>query len=91
MPLFSQGLISAHDPYIYTTMSSELSTGKTVFILAVVVGCFAVLWPKVFYPMLTASVKNAPKEGKLGIPIVFCCSLKYRTSVPHSLSESAVS
>ncbi|KAL7640077.1 UNVERIFIED_CONTAM: hypothetical protein RMT77_009491 [Armadillidium vulgare] len=40
-------------------MSSDLSTGKTIFILAVVVGCFAVLWPKVFYPMLTASVKQS--------------------------------
>ncbi|XP_017799344.1 PREDICTED: probable inactive protein kinase DDB_G0270444 isoform X3 [Habropoda laboriosa] len=29
---------------------------KTIFILAIVAGCFAVLWPKIFYPMLTASV-----------------------------------
>ncbi|XP_022240180.1 resistance to inhibitors of cholinesterase protein 3-like isoform X2 [Limulus polyphemus] len=32
--------------------SSELSTGKSVFVLAVVIGCFAVLWPKIFYPMM---------------------------------------
>ncbi|KAF2362949.1 Resistance to inhibitors of cholinesterase protein 3 N-terminal [Trinorchestia longiramus] len=36
-------------------MSGEFGTGKTIFVLAIVVGCFAVLWPKVFYPMLTAS------------------------------------
>lgn len=31
--------------------NSELSTGKTIFVLTVVAGCFAVLWPKIFYPM----------------------------------------
>ncbi|XP_021938614.1 uncharacterized protein LOC110839082 isoform X10 [Zootermopsis nevadensis] len=37
-------------------MAIEFGTGKTIFILAIVVGCFAVLWPKLFYPMLQASV-----------------------------------
>ncbi|XP_021957526.1 uncharacterized protein LOC110853549 isoform X15 [Folsomia candida] len=32
------------------------SRGKTIFVLAVVVGCFAVLWPRIFYPMFTASL-----------------------------------
>jgi hypothetical protein len=32
------------------------SRGKTIFVLAVVVGCFAILWPKVFFPMFTASI-----------------------------------
>lgn len=47
-------------------MSGEFGTGKTIFVLAIVVGCFAVLWPKIFYPMLTASVKQpAPaRQGK---------------------------
>ncbi|CAG7829786.1 unnamed protein product [Allacma fusca] len=41
-----------------TTSSStgEFSRGKTIFVLAVVIGCFAILWPKIFYPMLTASL-----------------------------------
>nr|CAD7207035.1 unnamed protein product [Timema douglasi] len=44
-------------------MAVEFGTGKTVFILAIVVGCFAVLWPKLFYPMLQASVTTkAPVE-----------------------------
>jgi hypothetical protein len=37
-------------------MAIEFGTGKTIFILAIVVGCFAVLWPKLFYPMLQASL-----------------------------------
>ncbi|KAK8392773.1 hypothetical protein O3P69_014893 [Scylla paramamosain] len=41
-------------------MSGDFGTGKTIFVLAIVVGCFAVLWPKIFYPMLTASVKQPP-------------------------------
>lgn len=40
------------------------SRGKTIFVLAVVVGCFAVLWPKVFYPMFTASISSGD-EGML--------------------------
>jgi len=35
---------------------TEFGPRKTIFILAIVAGCFAVLWPKIFYPMLTASV-----------------------------------
>lgn len=47
-------------------MSGEFGTGKTIFVLAIVVGCFAVLWPKIFYPMLTASVKHptSARQGK---------------------------
>ena len=41
-----------------TKMAVEFGTGKTIFILAIVVGCFAVLWPKLFYPMLQASVNT---------------------------------
>jgi hypothetical protein len=39
-------------------MAVEFGTGKTILILAIVVGCFAVLWPKLFYPMLQASVNS---------------------------------
>ncbi|XP_031847192.1 RIC3 acetylcholine receptor chaperone isoform X3 [Nomia melanderi] len=35
---------------------TDFGPRKTIFILAIVAGCFAVLWPKIFYPMLTASV-----------------------------------
>lgn len=33
----------------------EFGTGKTVLILTIVAACFAVLWPKIFYPMLISS------------------------------------
>ncbi|KAK8727014.1 hypothetical protein OTU49_009881, partial [Cherax quadricarinatus] len=45
-------------------MSGEFGTGKTILVLAIVVGCFAVLWPKIFYPMLTASVKHPPPPAQ---------------------------
>lgn len=49
-------------------MAVEFGTAKTVFILAIVVGCFAILWPKLFYPMLTASVTNrTPIDNTQGI------------------------
>ncbi|XP_043799301.1 uncharacterized protein LOC122718380 isoform X1 [Apis laboriosa] len=35
---------------------TDFGPRKTIFILAIVAGCFAILWPKIFYPMLTASV-----------------------------------
>ena len=36
--------------------SGELSRTKSLIVLAVVVGCFAILWPKIFYPMFQTSV-----------------------------------
>uniref|UniRef100_A0A1B6C4L9 Resistance to inhibitors of cholinesterase protein 3 N-terminal domain-containing protein n=1 Tax=Clastoptera arizonana TaxID=38151 RepID=A0A1B6C4L9_9HEMI len=41
-------------------MATEFGTGKSVFILAIVLGCFAVLWPKIFYPMLQDTVTVKP-------------------------------
>lgn len=43
-------------------MATEFGTGKTVFILAIVIGCFAILWPKIFYPMIQSSVTPTPPE-----------------------------
>ncbi|KAG8238184.1 hypothetical protein J437_LFUL014060, partial [Ladona fulva] len=55
----------------------EFGTGKTIFILAIVVGCFAVLWPKIFYPMLQASI-NVPvtMENSQG-----CCDVIFEKDV----------
>ncbi|XP_066908142.1 uncharacterized protein RIC-3 isoform X2 [Halyomorpha halys] len=36
-------------------MASDFSTGKSIFVLAIVAGCFAILWPNVFYPMIQGS------------------------------------
>jgi len=51
-------------------MAVEFGTGKTICILAIVAGCFAVLWPKLFYPMLQASISTRipidNSQGKMG-------------------------
>ncbi|XP_037071303.1 uncharacterized protein LOC119092446 [Pollicipes pollicipes] len=39
--------------------ATEFSSGKTVLILSLVIGCFAILWPRIFYPMLQASISSA--------------------------------
>lgn len=45
----------------------EFGTGKTVVILSIVAACFAVLWPKIFYPMLTAiSTKKMDSDDTSG-------------------------
>lgn len=43
-------------------MPSEITTGKTVLILAAVVGCFAVLWPRLFHPMLQSALYETTKN-----------------------------
>lgn len=47
---------SASSPSPAAEDSSHFPRAKTVLALTVVVGCFAILWPKIFYPMLTASL-----------------------------------
>ncbi|XP_050526033.1 uncharacterized protein LOC126896907 isoform X2 [Daktulosphaira vitifoliae] len=44
-------------------MASEISQGKTICVLAVVAGCFAVLWPSLFYPMLKGSFGPQHQTG----------------------------
>ncbi|KAK9892219.1 hypothetical protein WA026_019022 [Henosepilachna vigintioctopunctata] len=39
-------------------MEDDFSPKKTMVILVIVVGCFAVLWPSVFYPMLVGSANQ---------------------------------
>ena len=47
-------------------MNEGLSPKKTAFIIVTVIGCIAILWPKVFYPMMFggATVKPAIKEQR---------------------------
>lgn len=39
---------------------AEIGTGKTIFVIAVVLGCFAVLYPKIFYHMMFDEKKDKP-------------------------------
>ncbi|XP_060515857.1 interaptin isoform X2 [Cylas formicarius] len=65
---------------------SKLSSGddfspkKTILVLVVVVGCFAVLWPKLFYPMLVANVNNQIKPGPID-KTTRCCDVIYDTDL----------
>ena len=43
-----------------TTPEPEIGTGKTIFVIAVVLGCFAVLYPKIFYHMMFDEKKDKP-------------------------------
>ena len=46
-----------HDP-----PGSDFGQGKTIVVLAIVVGCFAILWPKIFYPMLFGETSTEKQE-----------------------------
>lgn len=44
---------SASSYYPYSQSDTPpLGPRKTIFVLATVVGCIAILWPKIFYPMM---------------------------------------
>ena len=46
------------------------STAKTVLVVAIVMGCFAVLYPKIFYPMLfETSYNHKPKSGEFSTEV----------------------
>ncbi|XP_037086391.1 uncharacterized protein LOC119107123 isoform X2 [Pollicipes pollicipes] len=55
------------------------SSGRSVLILSLVVGCFALLWPRIFYPMLQTSFASAPDiatqevSGTYQPSILPCC------------------
>lgn len=44
-------------------MAQDLSRGKSACILAVVVGCFAILWPSIFHPLLKGSILPSRDDG----------------------------
>ncbi|KAK2575165.1 hypothetical protein KPH14_002568 [Odynerus spinipes] len=54
---------------------TDFGPRKTIFILAIVAGCFAVLWPKIFYPMLTASVNSHHSTSDA------CCEVLFESDV----------
>ncbi|XP_060843284.1 uncharacterized protein LOC132923356 isoform X2 [Rhopalosiphum padi] len=54
-------------------MATEISQSKTICILAVVAGCFAILWPSLFYPMLKGSFAPPTHTG--------CCNVLSNTDV----------
>lgn len=53
--------------------SPGLGPKKTFFVLVTVVGCIAILWPKVFYPMIFSGQndKKVVKEHRTGAGELF--------------------
>uniref|UniRef100_A0A0A9ZH74 Resistance to inhibitors of cholinesterase protein 3 n=1 Tax=Lygus hesperus TaxID=30085 RepID=A0A0A9ZH74_LYGHE len=44
---------------------SDFTTSKSIFVLAIVAGCFAILWPNVFYPMFQGQpLDKIAEQGK---------------------------
>lgn len=52
---------------VQNKMSGESDFGprKTLIVLTIVAGCFAILWPKIFYPMLIGpgNTPHSPIDG----------------------------
>lgn len=46
-------------PSLPIYVNEGLSPKKTALIIVTVVGCIAILWPKVFYPMMFATAPSA--------------------------------
>lgn len=71
-----------YQPYNNQNDTPPLGPRKTIFVLATVIGCIAILWPKIFYPMMFGSsevpqIKNTYinkdlKPGGKFIEILFC-------------------
>lgn len=51
----SQQTPSQYYPYNNQSDTPPLGPRKTIFVLATVIGCIAILWPKIFYPMMFGS------------------------------------
>ncbi|KAL1462100.1 hypothetical protein MTO96_027302 [Rhipicephalus appendiculatus] len=73
--------------------NSDIGVGKSIAVLAIVVGCFTVLWPKVFYPMMQAafSITFSSQEGQDGmIPGRGAQSRMHEGHGPGPTSQSGV-
>lgn len=44
-----------------TNEPAGLGPRKTLFVLVTVVGCIAILWPKIFHPMMFGAPNQPPK------------------------------
>lgn len=45
-----------------TTNDGPLGPRKTLFVLVTVIGCIAILWPKIFYPMMFSTPAGPPVD-----------------------------
>ncbi|XP_045466353.1 uncharacterized protein LOC123675126 isoform X2 [Harmonia axyridis] len=61
-------------------MENEFTPKKTMIIMVIVVACFAVLWPKIFYPMLVGSANQRIKPSAID-KTTGCCYVLSETDV----------
>ncbi|GAB6023718.1 hypothetical protein CHUAL_008477 [Chamberlinius hualienensis] len=61
--------------------TNELGPAKTVVIIAVVIGCFAMLWPKVFYPMMQTVFMITRPKGFNQEKDTVCCDVIYENNM----------
>lgn len=57
----------------------EFGTGKTVLVLVIVAGCFAILWPRVFEPMMQAAFTMTKPRIEAGEQA--CCQVIYENDI----------
>ncbi|XP_055310486.1 uncharacterized protein LOC129573666 isoform X2 [Sitodiplosis mosellana] len=66
-------------PYNQSEATPPLGPRKTIFVLATVIGCIAILWPKIFYPMMFGAsevpIKNNYLNKDLGSKPGGCCGM----------------
>ncbi|XP_044747327.1 VID27-like protein isoform X2 [Coccinella septempunctata] len=63
-----------------TKMENDFTPKKTMIIMVIVVACFAVLWPKIFYPMLVGSANQQIKPSAID-KTTGCCYVLSETDV----------
>ena len=70
-------------------MSIEMTTAKTIAVFAIIFGCFAVLYPKIFHPMLLHLFGASP-EKKTNDDIRKLLSLFGRKQLRHGGEMSGI-
>lgn len=65
-------------------MGTELGVSRSILVLSIVIACFAVLWPKIFYPMLMTAVGSDTMTGRpRQTSPVFSNNERMKTSTQH--------
>lgn len=54
---------TSQTPPSHHQQDGGLGPKKTLFVLVTVVGCIAILWPKIFYPMMFSSPEVPPVKN----------------------------
>lgn len=54
---------SQYYPFNNQSDTAPLGPRKTIFVLATVIGCIAILWPKIFYPMMFGNAEVPIKNN----------------------------